>query len=196
VTGKDDIKRIGGDCMSELQAALSRRGFWRPSLTGRAAAHSRLGVLGEEGATLVEMALCSSTLLCILFGIMGLSAALYVYSFVSDASRDATRWAMVRGSQSCNNTPNLNDCSATSAEIQAYVQSMGYPGLVASNLQVSTNWLSASATQPTTWSSCTAGTCNRPGNEVQVQVTYTVNIPLVGVPAFNLTSASAMVIAQ
>jgi Flp pilus assembly protein TadG len=131
-----------------------------------------------------------------LFGIIGLSGALYVYSFVSDASRDASRWAMVRGSQSCSNTPNLNSCSATSAEIQAYVQSMGYPGITTSNLQVNTTWLTASATQPTTWSNCTSGTCNRPGNEVEIQVTYAVNIPLVGVPPINLTSASEMVIQQ
>lgn len=194
MTVQRDIEWIGGDRMSGLQAALG--GFWRPSSTRRAAAQGRLRVLSEEGATLVEMALCSSIMLCIVFGIMGLSSALYVYSFISDASRDATRWAMVRGSQSCTNTPNLNDCSATSAEIQAYVQSMGYPGITGSNLQVSTTWLSASATQPTTWSSCTSGTCNRPGNAVEVQVTYAVNIPVVGVPAFNLTSASEMVIAQ
>ena len=73
---------------------------------------------------------------------------------------------------------------------------MGYPGITTSNLQVSTTWLTASATQPTTWSNCTSGTCNRPGNEVEIQVTYAVNIPLVGVPPINLTSASEMVIQQ
>ena len=177
--------------MSKWQLALSCRSYSRRFLTGRDAQGG-----DEEGATLVEMAVCSSALLCMLFGIIGLSGALYVYSFVSDASRDASRWAMVRGSQSCSNTPNLNSCSATSAEIQAYVQSMGYPGITTSNLQVSTTWLTASATQPTTWSNCTSGTCNRPGNEVEIQVTYAVNIPLVGVPPINLTSASEMVIQQ
>lgn len=190
-----DFEGMRGNRMSKWQLALSCRSYSRRFLTGRDA-QGGLGGLDEEGATLVEMAVCSSGLLCMLFGIIGLSGALYVYSFVSDASRDASRWAMVRGSQSCSNTPNLNSCSATSAEIQAYVQSMGYPGITTSNLQVSTTWLTASATQPTTWSNCTSGTCNRPGNEVEIQVTYAVNIPLVGVPPINLTSASEMVIQQ
>ncbi len=181
--------------MSKWQIDLSRRSHSRRSMTGRDA-QDGLGVLGEEGATLVEMALCSSILLCMLFGIIGLSGALYAYSFICDASRDASRWAMVRGARSCTNTPNLDNCSATSAEIQTYVQSMGYPGITASNLQVTTTWLSASATQPTSWSACTSGTCNIPGNEVEVQVTYAVSIPLAGIPPINLSSASEMVIQQ
>lgn len=190
-----EFEQFGGG-MPRLQPVLSRISFWWQSLRKPAAAHRRLGAFGEEGATLVEMALCSSILLCMLFGLIGLSGALYVYSFISDASREATRWAMVRGSQSCSNTPNLDSCGATSDQVQAFVQSMGYPGITASNLQVSTTWLNASATQPTTWSSCTSGTCNRPGNEVQVQVTYSVNIPVVGVPPLTLSSSSGMVIAQ
>lgn len=183
--------------MSKSQAGLSRRNDSRPSLTRRDA-QGGLEVLGEEGATLVEMAISSSVLLCILFGIMGLSSALYVYSFVSEASRDATRWAMVRGSRSCSNTPNLTDCSATSDEVKAYVQGMGYPGITSANIHVTTTWLSASATQPTTWTTCASGTCNAPGDAVEVQVTYAfpINAPLISISPVTLSSTSEMVISQ
>ena len=46
VTEKHDIERTSGDCMSGLQAALSRRGFWRTSLIGPTAAPRKLEVLG------------------------------------------------------------------------------------------------------------------------------------------------------
>lgn len=96
------------------------------------------GILREEGATLVEMALCSSILLSLVFGIIGLSIALYAYDFVSDAAREGVRWAIVRGSQSCSNTPNLTNCNATAAQIQSYIQGLGYPGITSADVNVTT----------------------------------------------------------
>jgi Flp pilus assembly protein TadG len=144
----------------------------KPSWSETKRAQYGQGVLREEGATLVEMALCSSVLLSMVFGIIGLSMAFYAYDFVSNAAREGARWAIVRGSQSCSNTPNLTNCNAT--------------------------WFTASAAPPTTWSTCTSGTCNIPGNGVQVKVTYAVplGVPFVNVTTMTLGSTSFMVISQ
>jgi Flp pilus assembly protein TadG len=151
---------------------------------------------GEEGGTLVEMALCSSILLSMLLGIIQLCLALYCYHYVSDAAREATRWAIVRGSTSCSNTPNLTNCNATAAEVQSFVQSLGYP--YSGGLTATTKWCQASAGKPTTWSTCSASTANSPGNQVQVQVQYSfpLGVPFVNVGNVTVSSTSQMVIAQ
>lgn len=170
----------------------------KPSWSETKRAQYDQGVLREEGATLVEMALCSSVLLSMVFGIIGLSMAFYAYDFVSNAAREGARWAIVRGSQSCSNTPNLTNCNATAAQIQSYIQGLGYPGITSANVNVTTTWFTASAAPPTTWSTCTSGTCNIPGNGVQVKVTYAVplGVPFVNVTTMTLGSTSFMVISQ
>ena len=155
--------------------------------------------LREDGGTLVESALASAVLLSIVIGILEMSFALYNFHFVSEAAREATRYAIVRGSASCTNTPNLTNCNATSAEIQSYVRNLGFPN--STNLNATTTWLSAvsSGSPPTTtWTSCTAGTCNAPGNVVNVVVTEAapLAIPFWGTATINLTSTSQMVISQ
>src|ERR1035438_10214307 len=90
-------------------------------------------VLTETGSTLVEVALSSAVLLSVIFGIMQVCLALYTYAFISEASREATRYAVVRGARSCTVAPvfpncNLNPTSAGNP-IQTYVTGLGYPGL-------------------------------------------------------------------
>jgi Flp pilus assembly protein TadG len=146
----------------------------------------------EEGSAMVEFAVGSTILFLLMFGAMEMCLALYSYHFVSDAAREGARYASVRGSTCANLTP----CNATSAQIQSYLESLGYPG--ASKLTATTTWLSASSTTPTTWTSCGATQCDAPGNAVQVTVTYAlpVSIPLWNSTTFNVTSTSQMVIAQ
>jgi Flp pilus assembly protein TadG len=147
----------------------------------------------DEGANVVEMAVASSILFAMLFGIIQLSLALYTYNYVSDAAREGTRYAIVRGS-SCSA---LTNCSATAAQIQTYVQNLGYPGVRAANTTASTTWFSPSASTPVTWTAC--GTpCNAPGNAVQVTVTYSfgLSIPFVPKETLSLHSTSMMVIAN
>jgi Flp pilus assembly protein TadG len=153
---------------------------------------------GEEGSNLVETAMALLIFLPLLLGAIEFSLALFAYHDVTDAARKACRWAAVRGSTSCTNTPALTDCKATSAEITTYVQDLGYPGIVGSNLQVTTTWLSATSATPTSWSTCALSPCNAPGNEVQVQVTYPfpISIPFWQVTTINVSSTAAMVIAQ
>lgn len=194
----DYMLMSGRSRMPKWQIALGRRSISQPYLTARDTGRNGSRLLGDEGATLVEMAICSSVLLTMLFGIIGLSLALYAYNFVNDAAREATRWAIVRGSTSCSNTPNLTDCNAAPADIQNFVQGMGYPGITSANLHVTTTFLTVSTTTPTTWSTCTSGTCDAPGNEVKVQVTYSVplGVPFITITTMSVSGTSAMVIAQ
>lgn len=147
---------------------------------------------------MVETAISCVVLFAILFGIFEMSLALYTYYFTSDAAREATRYAIVRGSTSCTNTPNLSNCNATTTQIQSYVQGLNFPGITTSKVSVTTSWYSASSTTPTTWSACSTGICNAPGNLVKVQVSYpmSLQIPFVNSLSLKLNSTSQMVISQ
>ncbi|MGA9060638.1 MAG: hypothetical protein WB341_03130 [Terracidiphilus sp.] len=62
---------------------------------------------------------------------------------------------------------------------------------------MATNFLTATSTTPTSWSACT-GTCNEPGNEVQVTVSYgfPLAIPYWKATTITFSSTGTMVIAQ
>jgi len=141
-----------------------------------------------------------------LFGIVEVSIGLYTYHYLSDASRDGSRWAMVRGSLSCANTPSLATSTpgytcpggATSADISAYVKGLGYwkndP-----RMTVTATWYQPTTATPVSWSRCSTGTCDQPGYLVKVQVQY--NLPLAipwwpGSGQVALQSSSQMVISQ
>jgi TadE-like protein len=149
---------------------------------------------GEEGGTIAEFALSSTILIAIVFGIYQTSFALYSYSYISDAAREGIRYAIVRGSactgfSECSGTP----VGATAAQVEAYVKSLGYPGISSNNLTVTTTW-------PTTGSACTPITspCNNPGNLVKVVVAYKfpLSIPFVPLKTISMSSTSEMVISQ
>lgn len=127
---------------------------------GESAAHDRPGVFHEEGASLVEMALSASVLFVMLFGIIEVCMGLYAYNFVSEAAREATRYAVVRGPNSClisstfpacnlnpltygngagtSYTPSTSSTPSASDPIQSYVNSLGLP--YASQVTAVTNW--------------------------------------------------------
>jgi len=152
----------------------------------------------EEGSTMVETALVSAAFFAMLLGCFQACFAFYASHYVDEASREASRYLMVRGSTSCINTPGLSNCNFTNpTAIQTYVRSISYPGIQPSNLTVSVTWLSASAGQPTSWTAC-GGACNAPGNQVRVVATYPFNfaLPIVPNTTFNISSTSTMLIAQ
>jgi len=152
----------------------------------------------DEGSNLVEMAISSTILFAMLFGICQVSIALYVYQFTSDAARQGTRYAMVRGGTSCTNTPNLANCNATADQVKTWVRGLNSLGIDSTKVTVTTTWCSASSTTPTTWSSCSGATSNAPGNVVKVFVSYplALSIPFSANPSITLSSTSQMVIAQ
>jgi len=152
----------------------------------------------EEGASIVETGLVIMVFLAMLIGAFQATMALYTVNFVAEAAREGSRYAMVRGSTSCTNTPSLTNCNATSDQVQTWVRGRGYPGIKSSKLTVTTSWSTASSTYPRTWTTCTSGTCNAPGNQVKVVATYAYSAPIPFAPrlSINLTSTSRMVISQ
>jgi Flp pilus assembly protein TadG len=149
----------------------------------------------EKGANLIEFALSASVLFSVLFGIIAVSLAVNSYFFISEAAREATRYAIVRGdtlTTDCT-SPGYATCIAQPADIQTYVRGLGFPGIDVNNLTVSTTWLTAAG------GSCgTSDNCKVPGNQVQVKVSYPFPlwVPFVPKSTINMASTSRMVIAQ
>jgi Flp pilus assembly protein TadG len=138
-------------------------------------------------------------LLTFLFGIIETCLMLYTYHFVSEAAREGTRYAVVRGS-----TAGGSNCAAPGAatciaqggndtgDIATYVKSLSFPGIDPANMTVNSTWSSF-----VHGSSCSA-LCNSPGNLVTVKVIYNfpLTIPFVPAHTFALSSTSAMIISQ
>jgi Flp pilus assembly protein TadG len=155
----------------------------------------------EDGASAVEFAVSCIILFALLFGICQMSLAMYYYQFTSHAARQATRWAMVRGSTSCTNTKDLAKCNASVDDIKSYVGGLGLTGATSGSINVTPVWCSASSTTPKTWSSCANTTSNAPGNLVKVTVSYPLSFKIPFIPSaksmsLTLTSTSQMVISQ
>jgi Flp pilus assembly protein TadG len=135
----------------------------------------------ESGSSIVEFAMASIILFTLVFGVIAICLALYSYNVVAEAAREATRYAIVRGSACTKTLP----CNATSDQIQTYVRGLGFPGI-----NPSSSTLTATATWP--------NGNNNPGSPVQVTVQYTFPLVIPFVPSRTLTmsSTSAMVISQ
>jgi len=52
---------------------------------------SVVAIVGEQGGSLVEMAISCLILIPVLFGIIQLSIGLYCYHYAADAAREASR---------------------------------------------------------------------------------------------------------
>jgi len=150
----------------------------------------------ESGSALVEFGLAASIILCLFFAVIQFGYALYTYQFVNELARELTRYSIVRGSQ-CSGMPGCG--FTTSAQLQTFAQSAyTFPGVDTTKLTVTAVWWTPStAGINPTWSPC-AGSCNAPGNMVQVTVTYPfwLSIPFWSATKLDVTSSSAMVISQ
>ena len=100
-----------------------------------------------RGQTFAEFMMVVLPTIGLIFGIVSFAMTVYTYSFLSNAARDAGRYAIVHGSKSTS--------PATSDVIQTFVRSEAQ-GLKASAISVSTSW------SPN----------NNPGSTVNVQVSY------------------------
>jgi len=151
----------------------------------------------DAGSEMVEFALSISIWLGAAFLLMYASFALYAAHFVVNASEEAGRYAMVRGSSwngsSCSGS--ALDCTATSTDIANYVIGSMPAGLKSSNLSVAASW-------PGTTSS--GGTCdsvdgaNSPNCIVKIKVTYkfTFPVPFLKQNTLPLSSTSQVTITQ
>ena len=141
----------------------------------------------ERGSALPETAIAAVATLSLLFGVMYFGLALYTYGFVAQLAREGARWAIVRGATSCTNSGNqLSDCNATGTEVESYVRSLSYGATNASNISAYPYY-----------SNCPSAS-NKPGCTVTVRVSYPYQFALGFVPSItiNMSSSSAMVIAQ
>ena len=161
----------------------------------RIASISRVGLVrsqsqafkDEHGTALVELALTSAILFSMLFGIMQVGLALYSFHFISDAAREGTRWAMVRG-----NT--CTGCVAPVSDVQSHVKNLGFPGINPANMTVTVTY----AAYPAGVTCSPSASCNNPGNKVKVVVQYNFPfaVPFVPQQTFSMSSTSTMIIAQ
>jgi Flp pilus assembly protein TadG len=130
---------------------------------------------GEEGSSLVEMALSYSVLFILLFCIMETCLAFYSQHMISEAARGGARYAMVHGS-SCTTSTGAS-CTLTSAQINAFVTGLVWPNIAGGTMSANTTYPNGN---------------ENVGSEVQVQVTYTfkVTMPFVPKDTITLTSTS------
>jgi Flp pilus assembly protein TadG len=148
----------------------------------------------EQGTAILEFAMVAMLLLTVVFGVMAIFFALYAYNVVSEAAREGTRFAIVRGSN-CTRVSTAkfpSACPASSSDIQSYVQYRGYPGIDPNFMTVNTTW---SATPGTT---CATTACNDPGNQVQVNVIYQLPLvlPFLRSETISVSNTAQMVISQ
>lgn len=164
----------------------------------------------------MEVAVSLSIYSMLLFAVIELLLALYAYHFVSDAAREATRYAMIRGANSCYPNPAFPNCNLGPSSITSttnprrnavlqYIDSIGYPGLNSKNFSAEVTWWIAqqNANGNTSWTTrCSerldakGNACNAEGNAVRVAVTYNFPLTLPWMRDFliKVSSTSQMVI--
>jgi Flp pilus assembly protein TadG len=167
-------------------------------------------VKADEGSSLVEFAFIFLVMMAMMLGIIDFCRAAYVYHFVSNAAREATRYAAVRGSTctgdgSCTDDGNCTNY-ATATCVPAYVNSIAPPGIDTGSKGCGG---SACLTTTPTWPVQAHGptvcstTANAPGCTVKVTVSYSFSFifPIVYKPfsstgTLTLSSSSEMIIAH
>jgi Flp pilus assembly protein TadG len=156
---------------------------------------------GEDGNNLIEYALVFMFFMSMVLGIVDFSRALYTYHFLSNAAREATRWAAVNGAtcgpqtafnpagdNSCNGIGGMNNGTASESDIQNYVARITPPGVDSKKLTTKASW---SGTGPI----CEED--NRsPGCTVEVKVSYDFIfvVPFIRSAPLTLSSSSEMII--
>ncbi len=185
---------VGGEMAAMARQSASSTGFRSARTRNFRARHFPWlrRALGQQGTAMVEMAFASVILLTMLFGVMEMCLALYTYHFISEAAREGTRYAIVRGS-SCANPP-MTPCPASPDDIQSYVETLGFPGIDPAAMTVSTTY----SAYPAGGVCAPSASCNNPGNQVQVTVNYQypLSIPFIPSSTLNMSSTSQMVISQ
>ena len=149
------------------------------------------------GSEILEFALCANLYLLFCVGFLELCLALFSLHCVGETSRQAARWASVRGTASsvtsggatsCVN-PNISTCPAAASDVTTYARSQ--PSMKGANVTV--NWCNSDGA-----TGCTTDASNAlPGNIVKVTVTYTfAKIPFIRSGGLTLTSTAEKVIWQ
>jgi Flp pilus assembly protein TadG len=141
----------------------------------------RLKLRDENGAALVEFALTVPILFGFVFGLMQVCLLYYTYEWVSECSREATRYAVVRGS-TCETSAG-DSCTASATAVNAYINGIGLPNLAGGTVTANTTYPDGDEV---------------PGHRVKVVVTYAFpyKIPFVASKSLSFSSTSEMYILQ
>lgn len=166
---------------------------------------------GQRGVGLVEFALVVMVFMTMVLGVIDFSRALYTYHFLSNAARQATRWAAVNGMNcdkdtsttdsggSCNGTYGMNNGPASATDVENYVANHVPMGIDASKLSTTVTW-PVGTDSPVFCDSSSAyyQGANYPGCTVEVQITYPFSFlyPFVHSGTITMSSSSEMVIAH
>jgi Flp pilus assembly protein TadG len=139
----------------------------------------------KTGSGLVEYAIIFFLFMTMLFGIADFGRALYADHYISNAVRDASRWAAVNGSTCTSDSSCASPAQPT--DIENHVTQNVAPGIDPSKLTVTASW----STTP----NCTTAS-NTPGCGVDVHAQYQFNFffPFVSNQTLTLTSESQSVI--
>jgi len=159
----------------------------------------------ECGIELVEFAITAWLLLLLVFGVFQCGIAMYSYHFTTYAAEQGARFAMVRGdtwsenvATNCSTSapPSFTmpySCTASSTDIQNYVQSLATGGINASNITVNSSWPGENPDNNTTGCS----TANSKGCMVKVTVGYTFDfLPFLKASALSMSATSEKVIQE
>lgn len=130
---------------------------------------------------MIEFVLSFSALMIFVFAVMEMCMLFYTYGMISESAREATRYAIVRGSTCL--TSSSTSCTATSTTISNYAKGLGLPNIGGGTLNVTTTFPDGN---------------QNPGSRVKVDVQYSVSIRLPFMPrnAIPLDSSSEMYILQ
>jgi len=155
-------------------------------------------VKGDCGSGLVEYAIVFLLFITMILGIIDFGRALYTYHFLSNVTRDATRWAAVNGStcgtdSSCDGQGYMNNGAVSQTDVQTYVTNHTPPGIDTTKLTTTVTW-PVNADSPAT---C-ATTQNAPGCTVQVKTSYVFSFLFAYVykSTITMSSTSGMIIAH
>ena len=168
----------------------------------------------QRGSSLVEYAIVVIFFLTMVFAINGFGHALFVYHHIDHVTKEATRYASVRGSTCATDNATGGSCKAsnsasgiagptTPADVTAYIASITPPSIDSSQFTVtvcgvnSPGTVCADSTAPACLSANTLfKAINYPGciTSVQVQYTYKFIFPLVSSIPINMSSTSEMTI--
>jgi Flp pilus assembly protein TadG len=174
------LRRKIDTAAGRLTEHLRARPFERQRFLGRDH-RARNAVRSENGQALVEFALTSCILMSFVFGLIEVCLAFYTYGMISECAREATRYAIVRGS-TCVTSSNTS-CTVSASAINTYASGRGWPNLGGGTINVTTTYPDGN---------------EAPGSRVQVQIRYIfpIRIPLAPSHSLSMASLSEMYIVQ
>jgi Flp pilus assembly protein TadG len=145
--------------------------------------------VGEDGQTLIEMAITLPIMFALIFCFMELCLVFYTYDMISESAREGAQYAMLRSTDCVTNNAGVSvPCTATSTQVNTYVSHLGWPNIAGGTITPATTYVQVSPNA--------AG--NIPGNYVNVAVTYVfpIKMPFVSKNSITLNSSSQMYIIQ